>query len=186
MGDKHRITEGQIEMNIKENLEYADVLCELASDEVANKMVVPMEGGMGMVETRAWLGRVKQMLLEEGFMDAQLQIQKPNQSFGLIKRIADIWEMHVRGFYDGSLDAKIEISRDYIEHSNDRYSTSAINELIGLLNHYGIPFEITGEPTSLVSKIEAPNSVTEWRPLLGLGIVIGALLGMAYALEKDS
>ena len=53
-----------------------------------------------MNETKKWLERVKQALIEEGFRDTLLQIQKPNQIFGLVKKIDDIWELHFRGFED--------------------------------------------------------------------------------------
>jgi hypothetical protein len=137
-----------------------------------------------MNETKIWLKRVEQMLIEEGFRDTPLQIQKPNQIFGLVKKISDIWEMHVRGFENGSLDAEVEVSRDYLEHWDNRYRRSAINELTELLDQYSIQYEITGEPIRLDLRIEHPNTLTEWKPLLTLGIVIGVLFGIAHMLRK--
>jgi hypothetical protein len=68
---------------------------------------------------RVWvlcLDCVKDVLVREGFRDTPLQIWKPEQVFGLVKPLDDVYEIHVRGYQDGTLDAEIEVSREYLEH----------------------------------------------------------------------
>ena len=130
---------------------------------------------MEMNETKMRLERVKQVLIEEGFRDTRLQIQKPNQIFGLVKKINNMWEMHFRGFEDGRIEPEMEVSRDYLEHLDDRYRRAAINELTEILDSHNIPYKRTGE-TQLDLRIERPSTLTEWKPFLNLGILfIGVL-----------
>jgi len=122
---------------------------------------------MKMNETKIWLERVKQTLMNEGFSDTLLQIVKPNQVFGLVMEIDDIWQMHVRGFEDGHLEPEIEVSKKYLEHLDPkfRHTKPAIDVLTKILNRYSIPYEITGEHEQLEWRIEPPNTLTEWQPL---------------------
>jgi hypothetical protein len=63
-----------------------------------------------------YLDRVKDVLVREGFRDALLQVWKPGQVFGLVKPLDDVNEVHVRDYQDGTLDAEIEVLREYLEH----------------------------------------------------------------------
>jgi len=63
-----------------------------------------------------YLDRAKEVLIKEGFRDTPLQIWKPEQVFGLVKPLDDVYEIHVRGYQDGTLDAEIEVPREYLEH----------------------------------------------------------------------
>jgi len=63
-----------------------------------------------------YLDRAKEALIKEGFRDTLLQFWKPGQVFGLVKPLDDTYEIHVRGYQDGTLDAEIEVSREYLEH----------------------------------------------------------------------
>ncbi len=121
-----------------------------------------------------WLERVKQALLAEGFEDTILQIVKEGQVFGLVRGISSIWEMHVRGFEDGHLEAEIEISREYIEHLDGKYRKPAISELTKILDKYDIPYEVVGD-WKIESKLEPPNTLTPWRPLVTLVTIVGIL-----------
>jgi hypothetical protein len=128
-----------------------------------------------MNETEIRLERVKKVLIEEGFSDTRLQIQKPDQIFGLVKKINNIWEIHFRGFEDGHLEPEMEVSRDYLEHLDDRYRRPAINELTEILDNYNIPYKKTDE-TQLDLRIECPSTLIEWKPLLDLSVLfIGVL-----------
>jgi len=114
-----------------------------------------------------WLQSVHQALLNEGFADPGplQQVVKRGQVFGLVKRLDDVWEIHIRGFDDETLEAEIEVSRDYLEHFNDRYRTDATVELTRILDCYGIPYTITGALPHTTVRLEVPEGVTPWRPL---------------------
>ncbi len=77
-----------------------------------------------------WLETVRQVLLAEGFKNTMLQVVKPGQVFGLVKRMDPVWEMHIRGFEGEVLESEIEVSRDYFEHLDDRFRREATNELV--------------------------------------------------------
>jgi len=98
---------------------------------------------------QSWLDMVHQALLDYGLSDPGplQQVVEPGQVFGLVKRLDDIWEMHVRGFENQILEAHIEISRDYFEHFNDRFRKDATPELIRILDAYGIPYTVNDDNT---------------------------------------
>jgi hypothetical protein len=63
-----------------------------------------------------WLKTVEEALKTEGFVPTVFQEIKAGQVFELVKNLPDGWQMHVRGFENGRLEAEIEISRWYLEH----------------------------------------------------------------------
>ena len=131
-----------------------------------------------MNEVREWLERVKQALYVEGFRDTFLQVWKEGQVFGLVKKIDDIWEMHVRGFEDGHLEAEIEVSRDYLEHLNDKYRRPAINRLSKILDRHNIPYNVVGNP-EVMSELEPPRTLTPWKPIVVSLLTIASIVFLA-------
>lgn len=129
------------------------------------------------MEIQSWLESIHQALLSEGFVDPGLfqQVVKPGQVFGVVKCLDDVWEMHVRGFADGILEAEIEVSREYLEHFNDKYRTDASTELIEILDWYGIPYHVTGTLPQMVVRLEIPEKVTPWRPLAAVAGILALL-----------
>lgn len=123
-----------------------------------------------------YLESVRQVLLVEGFEDTMLQIVKPGQVFGLVKRLSPEWEMHVRGFENGVLESEIEVSRDYFEHLDDRFCKDATSELVDLLERYGIPYRLDGTLPQIAVKLEAPKTLTPWKPVALLGAIVVLLI----------
>jgi len=71
----------------------------------------------GKIRVFADMDHVKQILLQEGFHDVGiLQKRKEGQIFGLAKPLDENLEIHVRGYDDNTLDAEIELSREFLEH----------------------------------------------------------------------
>ena len=84
---------------------------------------------------------VKEILIQEGFTDpTPLQIWKEGQIFGLVKKIDEDLEMHVRGYDDFTLDSEIELSREYLEHPYD--CKPYYGPLLEILRRYRIPYRI--------------------------------------------
>jgi hypothetical protein len=125
--------------------------------------------------TKEWLERAKDVLIQEGFNDTILQTIKQGQVFGLVKKVGDIWEMHVRGFNDGRLEAEIEISRDYFEHLDDRYRRDASLELTHILDAYQIPYQTNGNLPQVEVTLYPPAQVTPWKPVVAI-ITLAAFL----------
>ena len=130
-----------------------------------------------------WLQVVKEVLIQEGFQDTILQLRKPGQVFGLIKKLDNTWEIHVRGFEDGRLESEIEISRDYFEHFSDEYRTEATSELTQILDAYQIPYKIIGSPSSSTVALYPPKALTPWKPIAAIGGIV-AFFGFLIWLGK--
>ncbi|MCD6099625.1 MAG: hypothetical protein J7K33_03475 [Candidatus Marinimicrobia bacterium] len=118
---------------------------------------------------------IKELLKREGFQHTPLQIWKPGQVFGLVKKVKDPWEMHVRGFEDGHLEAEFEVSRDYLEHLDDRHRRSAARELSLVLSEHGIPHTIESNSSNIKLNLEVPKTLTPWKLLLTFGFILFTL-----------
>jgi len=71
----------------------------------------------GAIKVFADLNDIKEILMREGFYDPGiLQTWKEGQEFGFSKPLNELLEVHVRGYVDNTLDAEVELSRDYLEH----------------------------------------------------------------------
>lgn len=136
-------------------------------------------------ETKIWLERVKEALYAEGFRNpGLLQIWEPNQLFGLVKDISNIYQMHVRGFADGRLKPHIELSLWYLQHLTHP-SRPATKELAEILKSYNIPYRIIEDEQKIYVEIEPPETLTDWRPLAVVTGILGAALLTAYLLSKS-
>jgi hypothetical protein len=70
----------------------------------------------GAIKVYMDLEVVRRILLSEGFHEPLLQGWREGQVFGLVKLLNELVEVHVRGYEDGTLDAEVELSREYLEH----------------------------------------------------------------------
>jgi hypothetical protein len=102
------------------------------------------------------------------------------QVFGLVKPLDDVYEVHVRGYQDGTLDAEIDVSREYLEHliygsyPYDHY-------LMEILKRHNIPHKEV-KPIESAQKPPKPATLTPWKPLL----LIGAVVGIAFIAKASS
>ncbi|MEM0171805.1 MAG: hypothetical protein QXP36_01815 [Conexivisphaerales archaeon] len=128
----------------------------------------------GGIEVYMDLDTVKSLLMREGFYDPGiLQKRKEGQEFGLVKPINELIEVHVRGYKDNTLDAEVELSREYLEHLSTGSSPS-YGFLIDILRKYNIPYSVIKPLPSDPEYISIPKTLTKWKPLVicGIGIVI--------------
>ena len=121
---------------------------------------------MDWISTNEWLEEVRGALVQEGFRNTAFQDVKRGQVFGLVGKLDNVWEMHVRGFVDGTLESEIEVSRDYLEHLNDNYRQDATPELIQILNAYHIHYRPKRSLPQLDLMLEPPKRLTPWKPAL--------------------
>lgn len=131
---------------------------------------------MNKLEKAEWLKKAKEVLAQEGFQHTSLQVIKPGQVFGLVRKAGDIWEMHVRGFDDGRLESEIEVSRDYLEHLNDKYRRDATPELKQILDASQISYRIEGDISHSIIALPYPESVTPWKPLVAIAVLVVFLI----------
>lgn len=131
------------------------------------------------------LKKVKYALELEGFKYTPLQIWKKEQVFGLVKKIDNVWEMHVRGFRDGRLESEVEICRDYLEHLNDKYRKPISAPLCKILDKYNIPYQVIGENNNQkTNSLKKPDTLTPWRPILATIFVI-LFLGLVIKMDSN-
>lgn len=134
-------------------------------------------------EIGRWLEDVKQALLIEGYKPTVLQIVKPGQVFGFVKDVGDAWQYHVRGFEDGHLESEFEISRYFLEHPDT--SRPATDELRKILDKHGIQYGWEGQLKAPIQiKTEPPGTLTDWRPLVAIGVALAAAAAIAYLCRK--
>jgi hypothetical protein len=128
----------------------------------------------GAIKVHVDLEVVRRILLSEGFHEPLLQGWKEGQVFGLVKPLNELVEVHVRGYEDGTLDAEVELSREYLEHlwygSKPYYGY-----LIVILKRYNIPFSIVKPIPPDPTYIEVPQNPTRWKPLLALAVLFFGL-----------
>lgn len=127
-------------------------------------------------DIRRELTRVEEILEAEGFIDPGiLQNHKDGQIFGLVKDLDETWQMHVRGYKGGGLEAEIEVSRWHLEHLQDgpTIRRPACQELRGILDRYGIYYTTNSTLSYQNETLQTPATLTDWRPLATiLGIVL--------------
>jgi hypothetical protein len=134
----------------------------------------------GAIRVYVDLEVVKRILLSEGFYEPLLQERKKGQVFGLIKPLNELVEVHIRGYEDGTLDAEVELSREYLEHLWYK-SKPYYGSLIDILRRHNIPFHIVKPIPPDPMYIEVPRNPTKWKPLVILAVFI---IGGIYLLSK--
>ncbi|MFW9831865.1 MAG: hypothetical protein ACFFD8_08820 [Candidatus Thorarchaeota archaeon] len=129
----------------------------------------------------ALLPYLEQVLKQRGFYNpGALQLYKRNQVFGLIKQLDKPLEMHIRGFKDGTLEAEIEISREYFEHLGPNSCQPAQAEIETILEEARIAFT-PAPPLDEGKRVVIPRKLTEWRKVLALTTLV-LLAGLPLAL----
>ena len=119
------------------------------------------------------LPQVEEMLRLEGF-SAGPQMWKPGQRSGWIKDLQGGYQLHVRLFNNGIIQAEHEVHWWYLEHPDT--SSLAIRPMMEILDRHGIPYSVTyTEPYTANGHV--PASRTPWLAVPAvLGLVALALL----------
>jgi hypothetical protein len=125
----------------------------------------------GAIRVFTDLTTIKKLLLQEGFYDPYiLQNWKDGQVFGLVKSLDNFLEVHIRGYSDNTLDAEIELSREYLEHPCE--VRPFYGYLINILRKHNISCEVIKPLPPDPQYVLVPKSPTKWKPLVLLGIGI--------------
>mgnify|MGYP000282918352 CR=1 FL=1 len=124
----------------------------------------------------------------QGFEIATPSAHK-DEKYSLRKVLSDVWELHLRLYSDGFIDAEVGVRREYIGNLAPRrlnvvyeafeYYRSVYNELhlwyvpagkwiIKVIDHLNV-------------KLREPDTLTPWKPIV-LGIVVTGLF--VYALSR--
>ena len=129
---------------------------------------------------------LRKKLESNGFKDG-LQFQN-GQLYGLIKKINEDEQIHIKLMPSGLIEAEIEPSQDYpFAHLNQKHCYPAHNQLVQLLNQFGIPYvKKWGTPLWCMRPvIVKPISPTPMKIVLGTVAVLAIVGGVALALSKS-
>lgn len=121
---------------------------------------------------------IKKILLREGFYEPILQTWKDGQVFGLVKPLNELFEVHIRAYEDNTLDAEVELSREYLEHIFNE-SRPYYGFLIEILRDYKVPYRVIKSIPPDPKLISVPEILIKWKPLMALAVIfVGiALIG---------
>ncbi len=118
---------------------------------------------MTSTDSYDWLMEIRDILAQENFATTSFQVPEQGQVFGLVKKLDDVWQWHVRGFNDGRLESHIEVSNDFLEHLNPEHRRDASHESTQLLDMYGMPYKITGDFPVIDIVFRSPEKLTPWK-----------------------
>lgn len=150
-----------------------------------------------ITETNSTLQILKSVFMHEGFSETVLEEKKPNQiSQGLMKRLTNDWDMHIRFIQLHSksiaIDAEVETSREYLEHLTGKW-ISVIYEVTGILQKHKLAYAIWHkQEQKYVSNILKNGKLTldeisgkiAWKPL-AIGAIIGIGIGLLLNFLED-
>lgn len=138
----------------------------------------------------------KDFLITQGF-NVQPFSTPMGKEFSLSKIVAQPWEHHIRIFKDGFIRSRVEISREYLQHlsSNVNVRSPVVYEtleyVLAFMGKAHLKHNSSGKWVSHVLedyrvRLEAPDQLTSWRPLVTLGLALGAVGILAYLSGKLS
>jgi len=131
----------------------------------------------------AFLERLENALTVEGFDSNIFQVWKEEQIWGGAKLLDENNEIHVRiilvakgPFQFLKIDSEIEVPRDYVEHLSMEFKAEPyFGPVQDILRRHGIPYSVAGFLPADPVLVKRPVQKTPWKPLLGVGILLGAI-----------
>jgi len=103
----------------------------------------------------------KYLIEKQGFEHVASTIPK-GERYSLRKALGDVWELHLRLYDNGFIDAEVEVRREYLEHLNKRLNVvyEAFEFYRGLYDKLHIFYVSAGE---WIVKIIVPRQATRAR-----------------------
>jgi len=149
------------------------------------------EGNLRLFVPKNKIEDVANSLKASGFHEERLEFYK-GEKFSLAMKFYNIWELHIRIYEDGFMDAHFEVSRDYLQHLN--YPT--IPSIYEPFEFYRSAYDklhiydavakkwIKEVRSNYLVTLNPPRALTPWKPI---SVIVGALAGIgiiAYALSR--
>ncbi|MGC9175355.1 MAG: hypothetical protein ACP5GO_05870 [Thermoprotei archaeon] len=156
------------------------------SNKLPSKYVLT-EGNLRLFVPKGKIEDVVRALNHSGFENVSLEFYK-GEKYSLSLKLHNIWELHVRIYEDGFMDAHFEVSREYFEHLQYE-SVPAIYEVYTYyMSMYSKLHIFDNKAKKWIKevknyyfiKLRPPASLTEWKPIVIAGIFVIATV--AYAL----
>lgn len=117
-------------------------------------------------------------LINRGFRKTMLSVNK-GETYSLVMRIHEPWEIHTRIFSNGVIETEIEISREYLQHLiGPRFNI--VYEVYDALRHFVKERRICIKPLgrcisdvieNMRIQLEAPRALIPWKPIVVISSV---------------
>jgi hypothetical protein len=167
----------------------AEVTYHDRKKSVLPRKYVQKEGNLRLFVPPYLIDSVAEVLRNHGFKDLRLTFHK-GEKYSLSKKLLKIWELHVRIFSDGFIDAHFEISRDFLEHLHHSTLPSLYEvfdiykEIYPKIHIYdaGNKKWISEVISKYTLSLRAPKTVTKWRPLFYTSLIL-MFVGTALILK---
>ena len=130
----------------------------------------------------------RHLVERQGFEIASPSIPR-GEKYSLRRVLSNAWELHVRLYDDGFIDAEIEVRREFMEHLTPRRlnvvyeAFEFYREAYDRLHIWYAPTRewITRVIDHFHVKLREPDTLTPWKPVV-LGVVVAGLF--MYALSR--
>ncbi len=171
----------------------------LASGKVVELKAIDVE--KGLVEKtlfRLWVPNIDDLyryLIElQGFESAIPSFPR-GERYSLRKVLGDVWELHLRLYSDGFIDAEIEIRREYLEHIAQSKRINVVyepyefyREFYDKLHVFYVPENdwIVRIEENFQIKLREPSTLTPWKPIVVGAVFVGLLTYALYRLARGS
>ncbi len=123
----------------------------------------------------------KHLIERQGFEIAAPSVPK-GEKYSLRRALSNVWELHVRLYDDGFIDAEVEVGGEFMKHLapkrlNVVYEAFEFyRDVYDRLHVWYVPARewITSIIDHLHVKLREPDTLTPWKPI-ALGIVVAGL-----------
>lgn len=134
---------------------------------------------------------LREALKSRGFYEPVLHVSK-GEVYSLVKRLREPWELHVRVYEGGFMEAEVEVSREYVEHLGP-YRVYVVYEAFSYYSHVYDKLHVLYKPSRawVISvkehfrvRVRPPKLLTPWKPIVASAAAATALGMLAYALSR--
>ncbi len=142
---------------------------------------------------RLWvpdIGSVHEYLVEAQGFEKALPAMPKGEKYSLRRAIDNAWELHLRLYDDGFIDAEVEVRREYIEHLTSGQRLNIVYEaydsykgVYDKLHLWYAPSRswVIGIIDNFSLELHEPGRLIPWKPIV-LGVAAGILV--TYRLLK--
>ncbi len=132
---------------------------------------------------------VRRCLVEKHDFEIAVPAVPKGEVYSLRRVLGDVWELHVRLYGDGFVDAEVEVRREFFEHLGSRRlnvvyeAFEFYRDVYDRLHVYYVPMGewIVRVEEHFQVELREPDMLTPWKPVV-LGIVAAGLF--TYALLR--
>ncbi|AWR96231.1 hypothetical protein DFR86_00840 [Acidianus sulfidivorans JP7] len=169
----------------------SEVTYDDGEHEILDSNFVLKEGNLRLYVPQSYVDKVAEKLKNTGFKETKLEFPK-GEKYSLTIPFYNIWELHVRIYNDGFMDAHFEVSREYFGQLNYQTLPSIYEvfdfykEVYPYLHVYNSAKKkwIVEVHNNYEFLLNPPSSLTPWKPLLVTTASTTAVTVIGFLLTK--